>query len=144
MTWVAEGVYAAGGNHIPNTWNEFHNQTGIQAILHLAPQHPQNFVGPSPRYFLWLDIEDESQADLTTRHLVGAFIRTCRERGDTVLLHGALGRHRTRWAYVAYQLTLGRKLETVLREAAEKPWLDPYPTNRDQWLIFYKEVHNSL
>jgi hypothetical protein len=142
MTWVADGVFAAGGDHIPNSWDKFHEQTGIQAILHLSPEGPQHFTGPSPRAFLWLDIEDESQTDLGIRTLAGEFIRSCRGHGDSVLLHSALGRHRVRWAHVAYQLILGRKLNTVLREAAEKPWLSPYLTDHDQWSLFTETVRD--
>ena len=142
MTWVVDGIYAAGGQHIPNTWGAFSGQTGIRAVLHLSPDRPQTFNGPSPASFLWLSIEDESEADTDVRALAGEYIHSCREAGDSVLLHSALGRHRVRWAFVAYQLWIGRKLDTVLRQAAEKPWLAPYHTDEDLWRSF-DEQHRA-
>jgi hypothetical protein len=143
MTWVADGIYAAGGEHIPNTWAAFSQQTGIRAVLHLSPNRPQPFLGLPPSRFLWLDLEDESEADLNTRVLTGDFILTCRAAGEAVLLHGAQGRHRVRWAFVAHQLYSGRKLNTVLREAAEKPWLAPYHTDQALWQKFYDQCNRN-
>ncbi len=143
MTWVAEGIYAAGGEHIPRTWAAFSQQTSIRSILHLASGHPQRFEGATPSQFLWLDIDDESQADLQTRRLAGEYILRCRESGQAILLHSAQGRHRVRWAFVAHQLCSGRKLKTVLREAAEKPWLSPYYTDIDKWQTFYDVIHDD-
>ncbi|TFH38103.1 MAG: hypothetical protein E4G99_00465 [Anaerolineales bacterium] len=140
MTWVADGIFAAGGEHIPGTWAAFSQQTGIRAILHLSSGQPQQFCGPAPERFLWLDIEDESEADLEARRLVGEYILSCRAAGHAVLLHSAQGRHRVRWAFVAHQLCSGRKLKPVLRQAAEKPWLAPYHTDSEQWQAFYQYV----
>lgn len=70
------------------------------------------------------------------RRLAAEFIQASLEAGEKVLLHSAKGRHRTRWAYVAYSLYVGRRLSRVLREVAEKPWLAPYHTDRDMWRIF--------
>ena len=142
MTWVAEGVYAAGGEHIPKTWESFSRQTGIQAVLHLSPGRPQVFHGPVPESFLWLDIEDETETNIPTRRLAGEYIRACRQAGQAILLHSAQGRHRVRWAYVAHQICEGRKLKTVLREAAEKPWLAPYHTDQPMWQVFYEGIHS--
>ena len=136
MTWVADGIFAAGGEHIPATWAAFSQQTGIRAILHLAALQPLEFRGPVPDCFLWLDIEEESAADLDARQLVGQFILSCRATGKAVLLHSAQGRHRVRWAFVAHQLCAGRNLKTVLRTAAEKPWLAPYHTDQATWQAF--------
>jgi hypothetical protein len=136
MTWVADGIYAAGGEHIPATWDAFSLQTGIRAVLHLSPLQPLHFFGPVPDQFLWLDIEEESSADLDARQLAGEFILASQQAGQAVLLHSTQGRHRVRWAYVAHQLCAGRKLETVLREAAEKPWLAPYHTDLTLWQAF--------
>jgi hypothetical protein len=141
MTWVADGIYAAGGDHIPNTWDMFHRQTGIQTILHLSAGRPQIFKGPLPDAFLWLDVGDETEADIVTRQVAGEFIRACLMGGQAILLHSAQGRHRVRWAYVAHQLYEGRKLKTVLRDAAEKPWLAPYHTDERLWEEFYKGIH---
>jgi hypothetical protein len=143
MTWVADGIYAAGGEHIPSTWAAFSQQTGIRAVLHLSLQQPQYFRGPTPTRFLWLDIGDESGADLSSRQLVGEYVIACREAGQAVLLHSAQGRHRVRWAFVAHQLCTGRKLTTVLREAAEKPWLAPYHTDQAIWQAFYDGLKAS-
>lgn len=143
MTWVADGIYAAGGEHIPNTWAAFSQQTGIHAILHLSSDRPQQFFGPLPNRFLWLDIEGEEDADLDTRQLVGEYILSCRTSGQAVLLHSAQGRHRVRWAFVAHQLYVGRKLNTVLREAAEKPWMAPYHTDQALWKAFHERAKQN-
>jgi hypothetical protein len=138
LTWVVDGIYAAGWQHIPNTWGAFSEQTGIRAVFHLSRDRPQTFNGPIPAAFLWLSIEDESEADNNLRALAGEYIHSCREAGLSVLLHSASGRHRVRWAFVAHQLWIGRKLETVLRQAAEKPWLAPYHTDENLWRSFYE------
>lgn len=136
MTWVHDQLYAAGGDHIPSTWDDFAQQTGVTAVLHLRPSMPQVFRGGPPQAFLWLDVADEDRANLEIRWLAGEFLRACLERGMRVLLHSSLGRHRTRWAYVAYCIRVGQKPEVVLRRAAERPWLAPYHTDVDQWEAF--------
>jgi hypothetical protein len=90
-----------------------------------------------------LDVDDEISADLQTRRLAGEYILTCQKAGYSVLLHSAQGRHRVRWAFVAHQLCTGRKLKTVLREAAEKPWLAPYHTDQALWQAFYEDIHEA-
>ena len=142
MTWVEEGIFAAGGDHIPGTWEAFSQQTGIRAVLHLAQVKPAAFVGRLER-FLWLDIEQEADADLQVRELAAEFIRASREVGLGVLLHCSRGRHRTRWAYVAYRLLLGHGLKGVLRVAAEKPWMGPYHTNRELWATYCSKVQSG-
>ncbi len=132
MTWVEEGIFAAGGDHIPSTWETFAHQTGISAVLHLAQDKPAVFQGRLER-FLWLDVEQEADADLQVRELAAEFIHASREAGLNVLLHCSSGRHRTRWTYVAYRLLLGDRLKGVLRAAAEKPWMGPYHTDRTLW-----------
>ena len=136
MTWVEESIFAAGGEHIPATWADFADSTGIGAILHLSGGGPEPFLGPTPRRFLWLRVEDEKKAGMEDRRLAAEFIQASLEAGEKVLLHSTEGRHRTRWTYVAYGLYVGRKLSRVLREAAEKPWLAPYHTDRDLWRAF--------
>lgn len=136
MTWVDDQLFAAGGDHIPATWGEFADQTGVSAVVHLRPERPAAFLGPPPRAFLWLAVADEAEADLETRWLAARFVFDRVLRGESVLLHSSLGRHRTRWVYVAYSLMAGRRLETALRRAAEPPWLAPYPTDRDRWRAF--------
>jgi hypothetical protein len=143
MTWVHEGIYAAGGEYLPSTWAEFSDQTGIRAVLHLCPGRPATFRGRAPEGFLWLPVEDEKQASLDDRLLAGRFVASCRERGLRVLLHSSLGRHRTRWAYVAYEICAGSRLKTVLRRAASRPWLAPYHTDEATWEAFTRLVaHN--
>lgn len=141
MTWVEEGIFAAGGDHIPSTWEAFTQQTGIRAVLHLALDEPAVFEGRLER-FLWLNIEQEAQADLQARELAAEFIRACRDEDMNVLLHCSAGRHRTRWAYVAYRLLLGHGLKGVLRAAAEKPWMGPYHTDRDLWEAYRSRVQS--
>lgn len=143
MTWVQDGIYAAGGEHLPSTWAEFSDQTGIGAVLHLSPVRPAVFRGPAPEVFLWLPIEDENQAAADDRLLAGRFIAGCRERGLRVLLHSSLGRHRTRWAYVAYEICTGARLRTALRRAASRPWLGPYHTDEAAWEAFVQLAAES-
>ncbi|TEU00729.1 MAG: hypothetical protein E3J30_02210 [Anaerolineales bacterium] len=140
MTWVEESIYAAGGQHIPAAWADFADSTGIGAILHLSSGRPATFLGPPPRRFLWLMVEEEKLAGMEDRRLAAEFIQASLEAGEKVLLHSAEGRHRTRWTYVAYGLYVGRRLSRVLREAAEKPWLAPYHTDRDMWRAFQERV----
>lgn len=142
MTWVAEGIYAAGGDHIPKTWESFSHQTGIMSVLHLSPGQPQAFDGRFPESFLWLDLDEEGEADLYAYRLAAEFISGCRHTGQSILLHSAKGRHRVRWAFVAHQLYEGRKLRTVLRQAAEKPWLAPYHTDESLWQAFVEGIHD--
>jgi hypothetical protein len=136
MTWVEEGIYAAGGDHIPQTWKDFAAQTGIRAVLHLSSTGPIPFAGTPPSRFLWLNLELELEADQEARRLAGEFVRDCRSQGQKVLLHCTHGRHRTRWTYVAYRLCMGHGLKGVLRDAAQKPWLGPYHTDRETWAAF--------
>ncbi|MGB2896304.1 MAG: hypothetical protein WBB65_09090 [Anaerolineales bacterium] len=140
MTWVEEGIYAAGGQHIPAAWADFADSTGIGAILHLSSGGPEPFLGPPPRRFLWLRVEEEKLAGMDDRRLAAEFIKASLDAGEKVLLHCGKGRHRTRWAYVAYGLYVGRRLSRVLREAAEKPWLAPYHTDRDAWNVFQEHA----
>jgi hypothetical protein len=144
MTWVENGIYAAGGDHVPSTWAEFSDQTGIRAVLHLCPGRPAAFRGPVPESFLWLPIEDEEQAGSSDRLLAGRFIASCREKGLRVLLHSSLGRHRTRWAYVAYEICSGSRLRSVLQRAAKRPWLGPYHTDEAAWEAFAELVAVDL
>ncbi len=140
MTWVHERIFAAGGSHIPATWDAFADQTGISAILHLAPDRPQAFQTHPPASFLWLDLADESLAGDSERLLAGRFIQHALDQGQLVLIHSSLGRHRTRWTYVAYRLLSGRPLDKVLRQAAEPPWLAPYHTDRTAWERFHASL----
>jgi hypothetical protein len=136
VTWVHDQIYAAGGDHIPATWAEFADQTGVTAVLHLAPGRAARFAGPPPEVFLWLDVEDETQVGLDERHLAGCFTLDCLTAGRRVLLHSSSGRHRTRWAYVAYCIYAGRSVRAALRQAAERPWLSPYHTDAETWQAF--------
>lgn len=136
MTWVHNQIYAAGGGHIPRTWNDFAGQTGVTAVLHLRPTRPAAFCGQPPLAFLWLNVAEEGSADLETRWLAGQFLLSCVRLGQRVLLHSSIGRHRTRWAFVAYGICAGRSVQAALRSAAKRPWLSPYPTDEALWLSF--------
>jgi len=136
MTWVHEKIYAAGGTHVPSTWSAFSDQTGIKTVLHLGGDGPSWFEGPPPDVFLWMKVEKEREAGLEERMRAARFIHDNLLDGRAVLLHSSQGRHRTRWAYVAYCLYAGRKLKPVLREAAERPWMSPYITDELAWEAF--------
>lgn len=136
MTWVHHSIFAAGGERLPADWQAFSAQTGAQSILHQRPGAPARFEGRAPEAFLWLDLEDERQAGLEERRLAAGFISESLAQGRRVLLHGSLGRHRIRWAFVAYRIYNGRSAHAALREAAARPWLAPYPTDVAAWEAF--------
>jgi hypothetical protein len=83
-----------------------------------------------------MKVNKESEAGLEERILAARFVHDNVHDGRAVLLHSSQGRHRTRWAYVAYCLYSGRKLKPVLREVAERPWLSPYNTDELAWEAF--------
>jgi hypothetical protein len=143
MTWVHERIFAAGGDHIPATWSDFSYQTGIRAVFHQSLGRPSVFEGPAPQAFLWLDLEDETQVGIEQRLLAGRFIRVCLEQGKLVLLHSPLGRHRTRWAYVAFLILSGVSVRAALHRGAEQPWLSPYLTDHDTWEAFAESLRKE-
>ncbi|GEM_PF-806456 len=140
MTWVDDHVYAAGGSHIPATWDDFAGQTGIRVVLHLRPQAPEPFRGPTPQAWLWLDVADEVQAGPELRLQAGQFVWQWVAAGEPVLLHSSLGRHRVRWAYVAYRICSGRSVQAALRSAEQRPWQAPYHTDRQAWEAFAEQL----
>ena len=140
MSWVGERIYAGGGDHIPDDWRRFAESTGITAILHLSPVASELFQGPLPASFLWINLADEKQAGVEERWLAGSFISHCLAQGQRVLLHSVLGRHRTRWAFVAYLMRSGAPMADALRSAAQRPWLAPYYTDHAAWTAFAEHV----
>ena len=142
MSWVHDRIFAAGGFQIPETWAAFQDQTGVDAVVHLSPGSPMMFTGPAPAAFLWLDVEDEDGADLAARRLAGGFVLDCLKDGRTVLLHSRLSRHRTRWVYVAFLLAGGASVQRALRQAEERPWLSPYPTDESLWEALADALHD--
>jgi protein-tyrosine phosphatase len=143
MTWVEDRIYAAGGDHVPSAWADFAGQTGITAVVHLRPGGPDVFRGPVPAAYLWLGIPDEAEAALADRWLAGRFVAESLRQGQKVLLHSSLGRHRTRWVYVAWAIVEGRSAQAALRQAAAKPWLSPYHTSAEMWQDFAREVRRT-
>ena len=143
MTWVDDRIYAAGGDHIPQTWGEFAEQTGITAVVHLRPGRPAAFQGPVPQAYLWLGIAEEGEAATADRWLAGQFVADCLRAGEKVLLHSSLGRHRTRWVFVAWAIVDGRSTQSALRQAGAKPWLSPYHTSPESWDAFAREVRRG-
>jgi hypothetical protein len=143
LTWVHDHIFAAGGDHIPRTWRSFAGQTGIGAVLHMRPEQPAAFLGPPPECFLWFNVEDESQVGMQERWMAGRFLEKMLAQGRRVLLHSSLGRHRTRWAFVAYGICSGRLVRAVLRQAAEPPWLSPYHTDETAWENFAAFVRSQ-
>jgi len=143
LTWVHDQIFAAGGEHIPLTWQSFAGQTGVDAVLHMRPEGPAEFLGPAPEFFLWLDVENESQAGLQERRLAASFLAHMLSQGHRVLLHSSLGRHRTRWAFVAYCIFEGQSARAALRRAADRPWLSPYHTDEDAWQAFAEIMRSS-
>ena len=144
MTWVQDRIFAAGGESLPQRWEDFAAQTGITAVLHLRRVAPSPFFGRAPTAYLWLDADDEDEAGDELRWLAGSFIQTCLAEGRRVLLHASRGRHRTRWTYVAYLICAGSTPETALRRSARAPWMAPYHTDRQRWTSFARGVRARL
>jgi hypothetical protein len=143
LTWVDDRIYAAGGAHIPATWGSFAEQTGILAVLHLCPGRPADFRGLPARTFLWLNVESEAEAGESERWLAAEFIAGCLAADQAVLIHSSLGRHRVRWAYVAYSIFSGRSPQAAVRQAAQRPWLAPYTTDVEAWERFASRVRQG-
>jgi len=143
VTWVEDRIYAAGGDHIPRTWADFAEQTGITAVVHLRPGAPAAFHGPVPQACLWLGIAEEGDAAPADRWLAGRFVADCLRAGRKVLLHSSLGRHRTRWVFVAWAIVDGRSAQAALRQAGAKPWLSPYQTSPEVWDAFARDVRRG-
>jgi hypothetical protein len=133
LTWVDDGIFAGGGENLPESWEDFARQTGIRAVLHLRPEAPAEFRGGPAERFLWMAVSDESEAGLPERLLAGEFVESCLRDGRRVLLHSSLGRHRTRWAYVSFRILSGTAPQAAIRRAARPPWLSPYTTDLAGW-----------
>lgn len=144
MTWVHDRIFAAGGSHIPATWEQFSSQTRVSAVVHLNPDAAQRFAGPPPEAFLWLAVDSESDADLESRRLAGRFVQQQLAQGRNVLLHCGAGRHRTRWVFVAYLLLEGSSWRAALRQAEQTPWLAPYHTDRALWRSFVDWLESDV
>ncbi len=140
LTWVHDQIYAAGGDHIPKDWAAFRDQTGISAILHLSPNVPATFQGPTPIAYLWMKVEREQQANLADRWAAGSFLQTCVAANRKVLIHSNSGRHRVRWIFVSYLIISGRTVKGSISEVEEKPWLSPYHTELEEWHTFFEYV----
>lgn len=136
MTWVHDRVFAAGGSHLPANWSAFVEQTQVTSVLHLRSAAPQDFRGPAPRSFLWLAIDHEEQTQQESRWLAARFLQDGVSKGGRALIHSAHGRHRTRWAFVAFLLLNGKSVRAALRQVAEAPWLAPYHTDESSWHEF--------
>jgi len=142
MTWVEEGIFAAGGEFLPEHWAEFASQTGLTAVLHLRPSAPARFEGPVPGAFLWLPLETEEQAGLGDRWLAACFVAQARGEGRRVLLHSSLGLHRARWPFVAFRILGGATARGAVRQAEVPPWQSPYHTDLGVWEAFAREVRS--
>lgn len=140
MTWIHDQIYAAGGEHLPNHWSSFVEQTGVDSILHLQAGTPAKFLGPIPASFLWMNLELEAEVGLEERWLAAVFINLHVENGRIILIHSSHPLHRVRWTYVAYQIFKGRSVQASLKEVEQKPWLAPYHTDRENWDRFKQLV----
>jgi hypothetical protein len=126
MPWVADHLFAAGGEFVSETWPEFHSQTGVSAVITVAPEKPGVFALPRPWAWLWLPVDAEDQYTLDQLKLGAHFISAALRAGQGVLLHGALGVHRTRPLVAAHLILSGKSVARVLREMEAKPWQPPY------------------
>jgi hypothetical protein len=143
MSWVHDRIFAAGGSQVPEDWRAFSDQTGIQAVVHLSPAGPMSFRGPAPQAFLWLGVDQEEQADPDTRRMAGEFVMACLEDGHSLLLHSAVGRHRTRWVFTAFLICSGVSLPQALGQAARPPWLAPYHTDQAAWELLVERLAHA-
>jgi len=126
MPWVADHLFAAGGEFVSESWPEFQSQTGVTAVITVAPDKPGSFGLPRPWAWLWLPVEAEDQYTLDQLKLGAHFIGAALSAGQAVLLHGALGVHRTRPLVAAYLIVSGKSVARVVREMEAKPWQPPY------------------
>jgi hypothetical protein len=126
MTWATDSVFVAGGDFVDDYWPDFQAQTGVSAVVTIAPDRPRAYGEPRPVAALWLPVADEAAYTLETLSLGTDFIAAALAANRKVLLHGPQGVHRTRPLVAAHLLQQGRSLARVLRELEEKPWLPPY------------------
>lgn len=126
MSWVAEGVFAGGGDVIPDTWAEFQGRTGIAVVVSLRAARPDDFSPPPPLAHLWLPGEDAEQLSLDQWLLAAQVVDTAVRAGRRALLHCRLGLHRLRPLFAAYLIYTGQTARAALREVEKKPWLKPY------------------
>jgi hypothetical protein len=136
LTWIQDGIYAAGGEHLPKNWASFIEQTGITAVFHLRALSSASFIGPAPTSFLWINLEGEAGAGLEERRLAATFIAENLKMQRRVLLHCSHRRHRIRWAYMAYLIWSGKSIKASLTQVQQKPWLAPYHTDMKIWQEF--------
>jgi protein-tyrosine phosphatase len=76
------------------------------------------------------------------RWLAARFIDRCLQEGQKVLLHCREGRHRVRWAFVAYLIYSGKGVRGTLSHVADRPWLSPYRTDSESWEAFSEHVRD--
>ena len=126
MTWATDSVFVAGGDYVDDYWPDFQAQTGVSAVVTVAPDRPRAYGEPRPAAALWLPVADEAAYTLEQLTLGADFVAAALQRNRKVLLHGALGLHRVRPLVAAHLLQQGKSLARVLRELEEKPWLPPY------------------
>jgi hypothetical protein len=126
MPWVTDHIFVAGGDFVSESWREFQGQTGVSAVLTVAPEKPGEFNAPRPWAWLWLPVDDEDHYTLDQLKLGAHFISAALAAGQTVLLHGAAGVHRTRPLVAAHLITQGKSVARVVKELESKPWLPPY------------------
>jgi len=126
MTWATDSIFVAGGDFVDDHWPDFQAQSGVSAVVTIAPDRPRAYGEPQPVAALWLPVADEAAFTLEQLTLGADFIAAALAAGRKVLLHGPLGVHRTRPLVAAHLLQQGKSLARVLRELEEKPWLPPY------------------
>jgi len=131
MTWATDSIFVAGGDFVDDFWPDFQAQSGVSAVVTVAPDAPRAYGEPRPYAALWLPVADEAGYTLDQLLLGADFIAAAIGARRKVLLHGALGVHRTRPLVAAHLLQQGKSLKRVLRELEEKPWLPPYQGNQE-------------
>jgi hypothetical protein len=126
MTWATDSLFVAGGDYVSEYWADFQDQSGVSAVVTVAPERPPAYGAPLPWAALWLPVADEAGYSRDQLALGADFIAAALAAGRKLLLHGPHGVHRVRPLVAAHLLRQGQSLKRVLRELEEKPWLPPY------------------
>jgi hypothetical protein len=126
MTWATDHLFVAGGDYVSEYWTDFQDQSGVRAVVTVAPGPPPAYAEPAPWAALWLPLAEEGDYTLAHLSLGVQFIQAAIDAGHKVLLHGPHGVHRTRPLVAAHLVARGQSVARAIRAVEAKPWLPPY------------------
>lgn len=141
MAWIADDIFAAGGEQVTQDWAGFQAQAGALAVVLVSPGPLPALDAPRPWALLWLPVEAETEYALHHFQLGVDFVAAARAARQKVLLLGPRGLHHVRPLFAALLLSEGRSLARTLREVQQKPWLPPYrgePALLEEWMTRIK------